>query len=104
MPTAPNSLSEVAACSARTQPVKKPVQDDDGQGTDADGVHLGENIGPVARGGKDVGDGAAGHGGVGLDGRDAILGEVLNGGERHSFVGSLYQMRERCGGTWRVRR
>src|ERR1017187_8962944 len=48
-------------------------EDDDGHGTDADGVHLGEDIGPVVGRGKDVRDGRANQNGVLLHGCDVLL-------------------------------
>ena len=67
-------------------------KDDDGQGADADGVHLREDVGPVAGSGEHVRHGAGGEQGILLQRAEAFLGETFEG-KRHAISGSLYQMR-----------
>ena len=56
---------------------KEAGQDDDGHGADADGVHLGVDVGPIAGAGEEIRDRAPGQDGVVLDGGNRLLGEDL---------------------------
>ncbi len=75
--TAPNSFKRGGGLQGEDAAGEEAGEDDDGQGADADGVHLGPDIGPVAWLGEEIGDGAAGELGVCLEGGDSIFGIAL---------------------------
>jgi hypothetical protein len=56
---------------------EKAGEEDDGEGADADVVHLIESVLDVARAGGEVGDGVERENGIVLDFEDVGLGEVL---------------------------
>ena len=70
-------------------------ENDDGQGADADGVHLGEGVGDVSGLGKEIADSPSGEQGVFLDGGNDALGVGFWGENAHAArCGTDYQMRD----------
>lgn len=61
-------------------------EDDDRQGTEADVIHLGVDVGPVARLGEEIGEGVSREDGVILDGGNLLLCEYLWGDEGHVVI------------------
>ena len=76
---------------------KKAREHDDGQGSEADRIHLGKDVGPIAGRGEEIGKGASGQNGIVLDGANSLFDEDLWGHEWHQCM----WLRLSDAGTWR---